>query len=97
MLESNFQNKILIQNIMRRFPGAIIVKPDETYIRSFPDRIILYGDRWAALETKRERLAGKRPNQEFYINLLNRMSFGRFINPENMEDILNEMEYALQP
>ena len=49
MKESGFQRK-LIQEIRNRFPGCAVLKNDPTYIQGFPDILVLYEDRWAALE-----------------------------------------------
>ena len=40
--------------------------------------------------------AHRQPNQEFYVNKANRLSYGRFIYPENEEGVLNELEQSLQ-
>lgn len=90
MLESKFQSK-LIKQIEERFPGAVVLKTDPTHIRSIPDRIVLYKDFWAALETKRSEDASKRPNQAYYVNLLDEMSFARFVNPQNKEEVMYEL------
>ena len=97
MLERNFQAK-LIKEIKERFPGCVVLKNDPNYIQGFPDLTILFdGPFWAVLESKRDETASHRPNQDYYIRLCNNMSFGRFISPENKEDILNELQQALQP
>lgn len=96
MLESKFRNEILAREIKARFPGAVLVKPDESHIRSFPDRIVLYRNTWAALETKRREYSPKRPNQEYYINMLNEMSYANFVYPENIKVVLSELEHALR-
>lgn len=89
-LESQFQ-KELIDEIKARFPGAIVLKNDPDYIQGIPDLTVLYGRCWALLEVKQNRYSSKRPNQEYYINLGNEMSFAAFVFPENREEILNEM------
>ena len=96
MLERNFQAK-LIKEIKEKFPGCVVLKNDPNYIQGFPDITVLYGKNWAVLESKRDEDASHRPNQDYYIRLCDGMSFGRFINPDNKEDILNELQQALQP
>lgn len=91
MLESRFQSK-LIDELYQRFPGCIVLKTDANYIQGFPDLIILYKDHWGVLEGKRSANASHRPNQDYYVNLCDEMSFGSFIFPENKEEVLNAME-----
>lgn len=93
-LESKFQAK-LINQLKQMFVGAIVIKV-ESYIQGFPDILILYGKRWAMLECKRESKSDKRPNQEHYVNRLNKMSFSSFINPENKEDVLNDLQRSFK-
>lgn len=93
-LERDFQAG-LIKEIKNMFVGCIVLKTDPTYIQGLPDLLILFKDKWASLEVKRSRNASKRPNQEYYVNLMNNMSFSKFICPENKEEILNELQQAL--
>ena len=90
-LESKFQ-KELMDEIRERYPGCVILKNDSSYIQGFPDWTILYKDRWAVLEAKRERGAKKQPNQEYYVDKLNDMSFSRFVYPENKDEVLEDLE-----
>ena len=90
MLESKFQSD-LIKEIKRLFPGCQVVKNDPNYIQGFPDLTIFYKDKWATLECKKSANATKQPNQDYYVKLLDSMSFSRFIYPENKEEILNEL------
>jgi hypothetical protein len=84
--------KSLINELRAIFPGAIITQLDPTYIQGIPDILILWNDKWAALECKASSKAARRPNQEYYVNLMNEMSFSAFIFPENKEAVLNELE-----
>ena len=93
MKESEFQHK-LIKEIKERFPGCIVMKNDSSYLQGCPDLTVLYKDRWATLECKKDGKASRRPNQEYYVNKMNEMSFSSFISPENKNDILGEMEAA---
>lgn len=94
-VESSFQHG-LIEDIKKRFPGSIVMKNDPTYIQGIPDLTILYKNKWATLECKRGKKASKRPNQEYYVNAMNNMSFSRFIFPENKEEVLDELEQAFR-
>jgi hypothetical protein len=92
--ESDFQHE-LIREIKRRFSSdAIVTKLDSSHIQGIPDLLVLYKDKWATLECKCNNNATHRPNQDYYVNKMNGMSFSRFISPENEEEILNEMEQA---
>jgi hypothetical protein len=90
-LESKFQ-KELIDEIKTRYPGCIALKNDSSYIQGFPDWTILYKDKWATLEVKKERHAHRQPNQEYYVDTLNNMSFSRFVFPENKDEVLEDLD-----
>ena len=90
-LESKFQ-KELIDEIKDRYPGCIALKNDSSYIQGFPDWTLLYNDKWAVLEVKKERRANKQPNQEYYVNKLNEMAFSRFVFPENKDEVLEDLD-----
>lgn len=94
-LERDFQSK-LIKEIKEKFPGCLVMKNDSGYIQGIPDLTVLYGDKWAALEVKRTATASHRPNQEYYVGLMDEMSFARFICPENKQEVLHEMEHAFR-
>ena len=89
-LESKFQ-KELMDKIRKQYPGCVILKNDSSYIQGFPDWTILYKDKWAVLEVKRSKNAAKQPNQEYYVDTLNNMSFSRFVYPENSEEVLEDI------
>lgn len=95
MRENEFQAK-LKKEIAERFPGCIIMKMDASYIQGIPDLLILYHDKWAALECKKSASAKHRPNQDYRVKQMNDMSFASFIFPENKEEVLNAMAQALQ-
>ncbi len=100
MLENEFQRK-LKKEIKDRYPGCYVLKNDPTMNQGIPDLTILYKDKWAALEVKKDAstaksaMAGKsggRPNQPRNVAKMNEMSYAAFIYPENKEDILNELD-----
>lgn len=95
MKESAFQEK-LIREIKKRFPGAIVLKNDPNYIQGFPDLTVLYKDRWAVLEIKQSEKASHQPNQDFYILQADKMSVGRFVYPENMMEVLDDLARSFQ-
>lgn len=91
MKESKFQ-KNLKDELREKFEGCIITKLDSGSIQGIPDLLILFGERWATLECKRSAGAPHRPNQDYYVEKMNDMSFSSFIYPENREAVLNELE-----
>ena len=90
MKESKFQAD-LKKELKQMFPGCIVTKLDSGDIQGIPDLLVLYKDKWATLENKRNAKASKRPNQDYYVDKMNEMSFSRFIYPENKEEVLNEL------
>ena len=94
-LERDFQRE-LIKELERRFPGAIVTKLDSSHIQGIPDLLILYKDRWATLECKRNKKATRQPNQRLYVAKMDDMSFSRFIYPENREEVLCELQQAFE-
>lgn len=56
-----------------------------------PDILVLYKNKWATLEFKKDENAEIRDNQKFYIDKMNNMSFSRIIYPENSKDTLKDM------
>ena len=95
-LERDFQAK-LIKELKELFPDCIILKNDPTYKQGIADLTILYGSKWATLEVKRSEKASHRPNQDYYVDKMDEMSFSRFIFPENKEEVLRELQSALRP
>ena len=90
-LERDFQRD-LIKELKDIFEGCIVMKNDSSYIQGIPDLIVLFNDRWAALEVKKSRTASHRPNQEYYVEKMDDMSFASFIYPENKEAVLDELQ-----
>jgi phosphoribosyl 1,2-cyclic phosphodiesterase len=96
MLESRFKTK-LISEIKQMFPGCIVTHGNANEIQGFPDIVVLYGNTWFALEGKKSANEKRQPNQPYYVDLMNEMSFARFIYPENKEEVLDELQQAFQP
>ncbi len=93
-LERDFQSK-LIKDLKSRFPGCMVMKLDPDYIQGIPDLLVLYNDKWATLECKRSKDASHRPNQNYYVDKMNDMSYSTFIYPENKEAVLDELQHSL--
>ena len=91
MRESKFQSS-LKKELKEMFPGCIITKMPSEDIQGIPDLLVLYGNKWASLENKKSAKAKRQPNQEYYVDLMNKMSFSRFIYPENKKEVLNDLK-----
>ena len=90
-LEKYFQKEV-INDLKNRLPGCMIIKTDPTYKQGIPDLLILYGERWATLEMKRGRTSKHQPNQDYYVELMDKMSFSRFIYPDIKDRVLDDLE-----
>lgn len=93
-LESGFQDK-LVASLKKMFEGCMVFKMDHP--QGIPDLLILYKDKWASLECKKNKNATRQPNQEYYVEKMNKMSFSKIIYPENKEDVLNELRKTFRP
>ena len=89
--ESKFQSE-LIDEIYNMFPGCIVLKNDANYIQGFPDLTILTKFGWAVLECKKSLKEPYQPNQEYYLEICDDMSFASMICPENREAVLYELQ-----
>ena len=95
MLESEYQQKKK-KKIETIFPECIVLKNDPNYLQGFPDLTILFRNKWAVLEVKKDisemsKTTSSIRNQKIYIRQLDKMSFARFIYPENKEEVMNEL------
>ena len=90
MRESKFQAK-LIKDIKERLPDCIVLKNDPTYLQGIPDLTIFNNDKWATLEVKKSANAAHQPNQDYYVEMMDRMSFSRFIYPENRDEVFSDL------
>lgn len=88
----------LIKRLRKLYPGSIVLKNDSGYIQGIPDLLILHKDRWAALEVKAQEPRNAQafePNQEWYLETMNEMSFAACIYPENEKEVLRGLQHAL--
>lgn len=90
MKESKFQSD-LKKELQGMFPECIITKLDSGDIQGIPDLLVLYKDKWAVLENKRSANASHQPNQDYYVDKMNNMSFASFIYPENKDEVLAKL------
>lgn len=94
MRESAYQAG-LIRRIRSRFPGCVVLKNDASYRQGVPDLIVLYGPRWGMLEVKGRANFRSEPNQDWYVDTLDEMSFAAYIHPSNEDEVLNALQRSL--
>ena len=90
MRESKFQAK-LIKDIKERLPDCIVLKNDPTYLQGIPDLTVFNNDKWATLEVKKSANAAHQPNQDYYVEMMDHMSFSRFVYPENRDTVFSDL------
>lgn len=95
MKENKFQAG-LIKEIESRFKGCIVLKNDSSHIQGIPDLLVLYNGKWAALECKKSARSTHQPNQEYYVEKMNEMSFSSFIFPENRKETLDALQRTFE-
>lgn len=88
-LESGFQDR-LIKELKELFPGCMTFKMEQ--FQGIPDLLVLYKNKWASLECKKSAKAKRQPNQEYYVEKMNDMSFSRFVYPENKEEVIRDLQ-----
>lgn len=94
MRESKFQ-AALKKELQDTFPGCMVLKQaGPNAPQGIPDLLILYKDKWASLECKRSANAHKQPNQDYYVEKMDEMSFSRFVSPENKEEVIRELQHT---
>lgn len=94
-LENKFQSD-LKKEIKARYPDCIVTKLDSSDIQGIPDLLILYQDKWATLECKKDSKSKTQPNQPYYVDKMNKMSFSKFIYPDNKEEVLSELDHIFK-
>lgn len=90
MRENKFQAK-LIKDIKERLPDCIVLKNDPTYLQGIPDLTVFNNDKWATLEVKKSANASHQPNQDYYVEMMDHMSFSRFVYPENRDTVFSDL------
>ena len=89
--EASYQAR-LIKKLKDLFPGCVVLKNDSGYLQGIPDITVLYRDKWAVLEVKASADSPERPNQKYYIDKLDSMSYSAFICPENEKAVLHDLQ-----
>lgn len=91
--EGKFKEKLLVR-LRAEFPDCVILFNDSSYIQGIPDILVLYKNRWAMLEAKRSTDAAKQPNQDYYVDMFDAMSYAAFVRPENLEGVISDLQLA---
>ncbi len=91
--EAQYQTKVL-NKIKGMLPGCHIIKNDAAYQQGIPDWSIFFEHHWGMLEIKKNKSAARQPNQDYWVDTMNEMSFAAFIYPENEEEVLSALEQA---
>jgi hypothetical protein len=91
--EAAYQNR-LVKKLQRMFPDCFILKNDPSENQGVPDLLVLSGPYWAMLEVKLSPVANVQPNQRYYIDMFDQMSFAAFIYPEVEEQVLYDLQSA---
>jgi hypothetical protein len=68
------------------------MKNDAQLKQGIPDLLVLYSNKWAALEVKKSDTANHRPNQDYNVERMNNMSYASFIYPENEDKVFKDLE-----
>lgn len=75
--------------------GCMLIKQDpNTSFQGVPDYIVLCNDKWGALETKAAHNSKRQPNQEYYVEKLDNMSFAAFAHPDNWQEVFDGLQEA---
>jgi hypothetical protein len=91
MKETDYQGK-LVKKLKELFPGCVIFKGNAAETQGVPDLTILYQHQWAMLEVKTSATAPQQPNQDYWVDHFDDMSFAAFIYPENEQEVLDELQ-----
>ena len=92
MLDEREYQKKLVKKLKDKFPGCYVIKNDAQLKQGIPDLLVLYSNKWVALEVKKSSTAGHRPNQDLHVERMNEMSYASFIYPENEAQVFKDLE-----
>lgn len=91
MTEAQYQAK-LIKKLEVMFPGCVVLRNDPAWQQGILDLLILWREFWASLEVKTSAKANVQPNQDYFVQRLDDMSFAAFIYPDNETEVLDALQ-----
>lgn len=81
----------MIKKLKKEFDGCMVIKNDPNYMQGIPDLLVLHRSHWAALEVKASEDASHQPNQDYYVDQMDGMSFAAYLSPENEDSIFQQL------
>lgn len=91
LTEAQYQAK-LIKKLEVMFPGCVVLRNDPAWQQGILDLLILWREFWASLEVKTSAKANVQPNQDYFVQRLDDMSFAAFIYPDNETEVLDALQ-----
>lgn len=91
----NGYQSLLKKKLKSKFPQCDVYRLDPNGVQGIEDLVLLCPLTWATLEIKGSSKSHVQPNQKYYVNKHNDMSFSRMINPENEKDVLDDLSNHL--
>lgn len=97
MNEAQYQAK-LIKDLKKSFPDCVVFVNDPTIQQGIPDLLVLFSNSgWAMLEVKISERAPRQPNQEYWVDFYDQLSYAAFIYPQNQEAVFDDLQQAFGP
>ena len=87
----NGYQSIVKKKLKAKFPECEVHKLDPNDIQGSPDLLVLCPITWATLEVKGSKKSKRQPNQEYYVEKHNGMSFSSIIFPENEKEVFSKL------
>lgn len=93
--ESEFQKEVA--GWLRK-QGCRVIKQDPAIgkQKGIPDLLVLKEGWWGMLEIKAHKNSSHQPGQDEWVAWANENSYGKFVYPENWEEIQEELEEMLK-
>lgn len=93
-MEKQVQVKIA-KHLRKKGCFVIITKPQPGTAAGTPDILFLYEGFWGVIECKRSAKAPFRPLQKELLDKLGEWSFSRVAYPENVDEVIAELDRIL--